>query len=922
MKRASRLAPGLLALVVFGLVGAGAALAQNAASNDAKASDQQAGRAGSHAGSASAKPEVGKPGDDKPFDEVVKDMDVVKGVFTFYRRAEDSKILMEILPDQLEKRFLFAATLDQAVGERGIYGAQVLGDFPFVLRQVGKSVHFVQENTAFSAPPGSPASRAIGRSFPGSILGAAKLQSKPHPERKSVLIDLSDLFVKDLPGFAAGLSQVYQPTNYTFDKEKSALRDVKAFPENALLEVALHYGTDNPKAFSITLPDARSVPLVVKYEFSALQEGAYQPRVADDRVGHFFTIQQDYASDRPASPYVRHITRWQLDKTDPSAALSPPKEPIVYWLENTIPAEYRPWVTEGVLLWNKAFEKVGFKDAIVVKQQPDDATWDPADTRYNTIRWFAGVDAAFAIGPSRANPTTGRIYDADISISEGIIRNVRRLGEEYVNPITRADESGTWLATAWNRNPRAACDVASGMAEQAALGLSVLESRGALPPEVETRLMREYMVELVAHEVGHTLGLRHNFRGSSILKPNELNDAEKTGRIGQSASVMDYNPVIVAAKGEPQGDFLPTTLGPYDYWAIEYAYAPIAGDEAGALARIAARAGTDPMLPYSTDEDAMGTYSAISIDPFANQYDQTDDPLAYFRGRVQLVNELWANMETKLAKPGDGYQVFRRAMARGLADDFRSLVTSSKFIGGIYHHRDHVGDPGGRLPYQPVPAAKQREALALLAGAAFGPRAFQVPASVHNRLAIERMPGLDAATYFGAQRLDFPWHDAVLNIQRTVLSRLYNPITLGRIQDNELRFAPGEKPFKMADMFNGLNVAIWSELDGGAAEITSLRRNLQREQLKQLIRIALRQQPAPAPGGGGPFGPAMAVPPPPPPPEDATTLARASLVRIQAKARVALAGKAVTDATTRAHLQETDARIVAALTASLDRRAE
>ena len=921
MNRTSRMAIWLPALVVLGLAGAGTALAQDAASNDAKDAGKGA-RPDVHAAGAAAKADAGKPGDDKPFDEVVKDMEVIKGVFTFYRHAEDNKILMEIQPDQLEKRFLFAATLDQGVGERGLYGAQVLSDFPFVLHQVGKSIQLVQENTAFSAPPGSPAARAIGRSFPSSILGAAKLQSRPHPDRKSILIDPAELFVKDLPGFAAALSQAYQPSNYTFDKEKSALRDVKAFPENALLEIALHYGTDNPRAPSITMPDARSIPLVVKYELSTLKDTGYHPRLADDRVGHFITIQQDYTSDRLTSPYVRYITRWRLEKSDPNAALSPPKEPIVFWLENTIPVEYRAAVAEGALLWNKAFEKIGFKDAVVVKQQPDDATWDPADTRYNTIRWFAGVDAAFAIGPSRANPYTGQIYDADISIAEGIVRNARRLGEEYVNPITQPDESGAWLATAWSRNPRATCDLGTGLAQQAALGVSVLESRGTLSPEVEERLMHQYVVELVAHEVGHTLGLRHNFRGSSILKPDELNDVEKTERIGQSASVMDYNPVIVAAKGQKQGDFVPTTLGPYDYWAIEYAYKPIAGDETAELASIASRAGGDPLLPYSTDEDAVGTYSPVSIDPFANQYDQTDDPLAYFRGRVQLVNELWSNMETKLAKPGEGYQVYRRAMSRGLADDYRSLVTSSKFVGGIYHHRDHVGDPGNRLPYEPVPAAKQREALDFLSSAAFGPKAFQVPANVQNKLAIERIPGLDAATYFGAQRIDFPWHDAVLNIQRTVLSRLYNPITLARIQDNELRFTRGEKPFKMADMFNGLNTAIWSELDNGAAEVSSLRRNLQREQLKQLIRMALRQPPATAPSGGGPGFVAATAAPPPLPPEDATTLARASLVRIQSKVRVALAGKAVTDATTRAHLQETDARIAAALAATLDRRTE
>jgi len=146
---------------------------------------------------AGAKPDAAKPGDDKPFDEIVKDMTVTKGLFTFYRRADDNKVLLEIMPDQLDKTFLFSGTLDQAVGERGFYGAQQIGEFPFMFHPVGKTVQLVMRNTAFTAPEGSPAARAIARSFPNAILGAAKLQSKPHPERKSVLIDVSELLLKD-----------------------------------------------------------------------------------------------------------------------------------------------------------------------------------------------------------------------------------------------------------------------------------------------------------------------------------------------------------------------------------------------------------------------------------------------------------------------------------------------------------------------------------------------------------------------------------------------------------------------------------------------------------------------------------------------------------------------------------------------------
>jgi len=850
------------------------------------------------------KPEASKADEDKPFDEVVKDMEVLKGLFTFYRKAEDNRLLMEILPEQIDKTFIFAATVDQSVGERGLYAAQMGGSFPFQFHKVGKNVQWIIKNPTFTAETGTPAARATARSFPNGILAWARVKSKPHLERKSWLIDVSDLVVSDLPGFANALKEIYKPSDYGFDKNNSSVASVKTFPENVLLEVGLHYTSANPKTRSTTLPDERSIPIVVKYEFSGLKETGYKPRLADDRVGYFLNVQQDFTSDRPSSPYVRHIHRWQLEKSDPAAKLSPPKQPIVFWLENTIPLEYRDWMKEGVLLWNKAFEKIGFQNAIVVKQMPDDADWDPADTRYNTIRWFAGVGATFAIGPSRANPFTGQIYDADIGFSEGIIRSVRRIGEEFVAPVyPPAQRPEFSLPAWWTHNGGGYCDYADGLAQQAAFGVSVLEARGAWSPAVEKKLMSQFIIEVTAHEVGHTLGLRHNFRASTLLKPEELNDVSKTETVGQSASVMDYNPIIIAGKGEKQGDFVPITLGPYDYWAIEYAYRPIAGDEKAELAKIASRA-ADPMLPYSTDEDALGTFSASAIDPLVNQFDASSDPLAYFRKRFEIANELWNSMESKLLKPGEGYQVLRRALGRGLGEYNGGLLTSSKFIGGIYHHRDHVGDPNGRLPFEPVPADKQREALELLRNYAFKEDNFVLPASLLNKLAIERLPTLDGIDgLFNTQRIDYPWHDAVLNLQRAVLSRLFNPVTLARIQDNELRFAPNETPFTMADLFNGLDHAIWSELDSGAAKISSLRRNLQREHLKQLIRLTLR--------------PAQSAIP-----EDATTLARASLTSLQTKLHNVLSAGKITDATSNAHVQETDDRITSALQAQMQKPVE
>lgn len=852
------------------------------------------------------KTEVKKPekfDDEKPFDEIVKNMDPIKGLFTFYRKADENKIYLEITTNQFDKLFLFSGSIDSSVGEKGLYASQQAGEFPFSFRLVGKQVQMLIRNSLYTATNGTPEARGVAKSFANSILASTKILSRPHPERKSLLVNAADLFVMDLPGFAPALTEIYKPSSYRFDRNNSAFGQIKSFPENALIEVALHYATDNPRARTLTLPDARSLPIVVKYDLAELKQSDYKPRLADDRVGHFLSVQADYSSDHPKSLMVRRINRWNLQKKDPKAALSEPVKPITFWMENTIPHEYRPYIRDGVLMWNKAFERIGFTNAIVVKQQPDNADWDPADARYSTIRWFQGADASFAIGPSRANPFTGEIYDADIGFSEAMARYVRRFGEEFAGPasgsVPIAVEPPARPKLAWTRDDYHRCEYSSGMIEQAAFGASVLQARGALSKETEERLMREYLVEVTAHEVGHTLGLRHNFRASNMLKPEELLDESKTAVMSQAASVMDYNPIIIAPKGKKQGHFCPPTLGPYDYWAIEYAYKPIEGDEAAELAKIASRC-AEPELGYSTDEDAMGTLSPASMDPMVNQFDQSSDPIAFYAERIQIVRELWASMEDKLLEKGEGYQILRRAMNRSFGEYSRGVLISAKFLGGVHHRRDHFGDPNGRTPYAPVEADKQRQSLAFLAKYAFAENAFELTPTLLNRMAMERLPGVSGISGVMSTdgRNDYAWVESVLNLHRAVLSRLYQPLTLARLQDNEMRFPAGEKIFTMADMFLGLDAAIWSELENKTEKISAVRRNLQREHLKQLVRLTMRSVPGL--------------------PEDATSLARASLNTLLAKMQNAR----MTDHTSNAHLQESIERIKAALDARVMRGVE
>jgi hypothetical protein len=379
---------------------------------------------------------------------------------------------------------------------------------------------------------------------------------------------------------------------------------------------------------------------------------------------------------------------------------------------------------------------------------------------------------------------------------------------------------------------------------------------------------------------------------------------------------MDYNPTVIAGKGQTQGYFLSPTLGPYDYWAVEYAYKPIDGDEKAELARIAAKGSQDPQLGYSTDEDADGGWATSSVDPLATRYDHSSDPLAFNRARLALVDELWTTMDPKLLTEGAGYQVLRRSLQRSLGEYARASLTTSKWIGGIITSRSRVGDVGGRPPLTPAPPEKQREAMTLLTSKLFSEGAFTLPASLLDKTAIDRLEPIDWPSYYNQVRFDYPWHDAVLGLQRTILDRLYHSVTLQRLLDNELHFGAGVKPYKMADMFQALDAAIWSDVTPGRREVSSLRRNLQREHLRQLMRLALREGgPAVPATGGVPFG----APYLPSTPEDATTLARANLLRIQQRARATLASKVVLESTTRAHLQETLSRVGAALDARATR---
>ena len=368
------------------------------------------------------------------------------------------------------------------------------------------------------------------------------------------VVDLTPVFMGDLPEF----SHIFP--GFMFAPDRSTWAKIKGFPTNIELEVAATYASSGMASIE-TVPDTRAATLYVHYSISRLPETGYQPRLADDRVGYFLTVVKDFSKTGGDDQFVRYINRWDLRKVEPSAEVSPPATPIVFWIEKTVPYKYRGAVRDGILEWNKAFERAGFSNAIEVRQQPDDATWDPEDIRYNTFRWIT-ANAGFAMGPARTNPLTGQILDADIifdadfidvwtkqlswrSRKPASICSAPRL--TWPNPATAP--TGLPLGTVFR--PESDTDV---LGQQFAFGAMALATAGKpVTKEQIEKLLVDGVKSVVTHEVGHTLGLRHNFKASTLLTMDEINDPEKNqqhrpGRLGDG-----LHPGKHLAKGQEAG---------------------------------------------------------------------------------------------------------------------------------------------------------------------------------------------------------------------------------------------------------------------------------------------------------------------------------------------------------------------------------
>jgi hypothetical protein len=526
-----------------------------------------------------------------------------------------------------------------------------------------------------------------------------------------------------------------------------------------------------------------------------------------------------------ATPWRDVIHRWNLEKKNPNEKLSEPVQPITFWMENTTPVEFRPIIKEAVERWNVAYEAAGFKNAVVCLQQPDDATWDAGDIRYNVLRWTSTPAPPFGgYGPSFVNPRTGEILGADIMLEWVALTNRVYADRTFRLSNSLTEEQEQLLKEKGARNPFL-CNAAAMSNEQLIFGTNAANVMGASDLEKQ-EIVRQMLYRLVLHEVGHTLGLTHNMRASTLQSVADIKNVEKINKEGLANSVMEYPAFNYQMNPKEQALYCDVKVGPYDKWVIEYGYSTALSDEQKEkerLDKITARS-TEHQLAYGNDADDMrGSFSGI--DPRVNVNDLSGDAISYGIERMQLSLDLMGKIKGKYTKPNQSYQELKQAHNVLINEYFQQANVIVKYIGGVYVNRAFVGQPGEGKAYIPVAIADQKRAMKALSDYAFAANSFGFQSNLYPYLQSQRR-----GFGFFSSTEDPKINERILAFQTTILSHLSNPIVLKRMSNTRLY----GNTYSVLNMFTDLTNAI---IRGDNGPVPTQRFNLQDAYVDMLIGI-------------------------------------------------------------------------------------
>lgn len=798
-------------------------------------------------------------------------------LYDLYADKETGRLMAVLASNYASQDLLIACTVSGGDPDAGVMGPTIYGKW----RKLGKQLALVSPNYSVRTSGGKQAQDSVSSLYTDQLILSVPIASMAPGGRP--VIDFSAMAMGQARKFFGTFSDTdFGPGLRTLNPRLATITKAKSFPKNFIVEYEA--------------PQADGRFMRVTYAFGELAGSpGFQPRKADPRVGYFYNWHVDYSKNVGQELAERYINRWNIEKADASLKMSPPKQPIVWYIEHTTPVKYRRYVRDGILMWNKAFEKVGILDALEVYQQ-DSATGahmdkDPEDARYNFFRWNTS-NSGYAIGPSRSNPMTGEILDADVVWHQGLTRAVKsmlatlteQMAEEtfsadalawyednpewdprvrMATPARRAqilrerelqaqvaveleldDEDHPWTHGLNNRT-NTACQLGNRLSMDislagAAFAASILkveqdeEGDVLLLDGVPEEFLGAMIRYISAHEVGHCLGLQHNMAASSIRSLEEINSEGFEGpSIG---SVMDYAAVNINCElGDVQGPYATREVGPYDHWAIAYGYGP-ASELEEVLARV-----SEPDHIYLSQ-------AAISVgsDPRNMTWDLGANNLNFSESRLKLVRKLRASLLDEIVEDGESWAMARRRFNSLAQTHMSSLFSAAAWIGGSYENYDFKGDPGDRSPIEDVPSAEQRRALKLIIDNTFKDDAFNLTPELVRHLGKEYWWDAEGVSEL-MEDPNYTIHDLVGGFQAVGMSLILNPTTLRRVYDNEFRTAGDDDVFTMAEVLETVTDAVWTECEeSGSGRYTaakpmcsSFRRNLQQEHVGRLIDLAL-----------------------------------------------------------------------------------
>lgn len=720
-------------------------------------------------GPRAAEPEI------RPYEKVItKDAVTQRGIFTVHRIK--SRLYYEIPPSELGKEYLWVTKVARTPG-LGYAGMSVANR---VVRWERKDNRVLLRNVSYEvvADNSNPIALAVRNVSNETVIMAFFIEALAADG--SPVIDVTRLFTTEVLEFTPRALLRARG----FDASRSFLERVKAFPTNIEVEASHTYtspveapagGAPTPTPPTPPSPMSAamrpgSATLLLHFSMVKLPEQPMRPRLYDERVGYFNIRQYDYSRDEPRAPRRTYITRWRLEKKDPTAAVSEPVKPIVFYVDRATPPKWVPYVKRGVEWWQPVFEQAGFKNAIQAKDPPpisQDPDWSPEDARYSVIRWEAST-IENAMGPHVHDPRTGEILEADIVIWHNVLNLVSHWYFTQVSPL----------------DPRA--------------------RKLPLPDELIGKLI-EYVV---AHEVGHTLGLPHNMKASSLYPFEKIRDREWVKKMGHTPTLMDYSRFNYVAQPEDKidpEDLIPK-IGPYDYFSIRWGYQPIPqartpDEEKPVLDEWILNAQEKtPWLRFSTAK-------AAGSDPGENTEAVGDaDAIRATELGLRNLRRVMDSLLDAVPQKGKPYDDLEEVYGRVLGQWTREMNHVVPLIGGFYSQQKHGGQDG--VLFNPVERERQAAAVKFLNENAFRTPQFFVRPEILRR--IEPQGVLDR----------------IRNAQRMILNNLLESRRFTRLVEQEA--VDGARAYRPAEFLADLRRGIYAELSGAQVRVDAFRRNLQR----------------------------------------------------------------------------------------------